>query len=806
MVEKNLYRGFSKFVIAVIIIFSVSGVVYAEDGDIYNASNTNLGGIGNILLHNKSDIFNMIRNMSKYGYEVNNKIYNASEANDQFAKNPNETVIAVQKAIKANLIPKGDVPDTSTPISIGVVPDISSSSFGYDIATEIANPKYKGRLAGTDAYKASADYVSNAFQKLNLVPSGDNGSYLQKYSMNIAEYTSIPTLNIKDTELTFLKDFKLHGNTSSGTISSNETVFVGNGYDEDYSGISVTGKTVLLVGDTLSNKPMGILDRASLAKTNGASSVLIIPNAYMGINTFEKPIKYEGVSFPIFYITKDASKTYLGIDTSSATIGTTSNAKIKGNIALTKTSGASSYNVMGMVKGVDQSKTIVISASLDGFGSLPDGRTANGASTNAAAIGDICDLAKYYVNAKPECNILFVAFGSQAELMEGSKYFVNNYSNINNVIANIDVYDIGNPASGNMIFNCIDKNYIALHDAASKSGEYLLDTPSEVNYPFGNNYQFFTKNIPSMFIRYGGTTDSLNDNNIQIDAMTKVKTNIINIVTNLVPKQVVVDPSQPTKEYVASIDETMNVLESKYVKLYYEDNYEVAAKAAISGMDEIYDTVLWWNYNPAMPTEKYKVYCVDEWDEGWEVTNRLDKKGTGEQGGGYQSFTDYSMSIVRLTEETQSNSIFGTFAHEFNHTAANHTSVANNTFADGDNQEISGHLYAFSIGMNLNGNLKPYYIEAVSDLAPGKDPLTVDWSEFTANNHMTLTTPIQWTMHCDKLASVEYYIWKTYGKEVCRDIQYQFYNDPRPSVQSVLESKLNKDFDTIIKEWYAFYQ
>ncbi|MBU3097677.1 MULTISPECIES: Ig-like domain-containing protein [Clostridium] len=721
------------------------------------------------------------------------------------------TLIMVDGVVNTNKIyvtTKLTVEDKTTPaISIGAVPDITSSSFGYNVATEIANSKYKGRLAGTEGYTASANYVSNVFQSLGLTASGDNNTYLQRYGMNIAEYASIPTLNIKGTELTFLKDFKLHGNTGSGIINSNETVFVGNGYEENYLGLSVTGKTVLFLGDILPNKPLGVLDRAVIAKAKGAASVLIIPNMYMPIYTFEKPIKYEGVSFPVFYLSKDASSTYLEINTSSASIGDISSVKVEGNIDLTKTAGADSYNVLGMIKGNDQSKTIVVSASLDGYGSLPDGRTANGASTNAAAVGDLCDLAKYYTTTKPECNILFAAFGSQAELMEGSQYFVNNYSDISNVIANIDVYDIGNPESNTTVFNAIDKNYTALHNAVSKSGEYVFDLPSEVNYPFGNNYQFFKKNIPSMFIRYGDNLDSLNDNNIQIDAMAKVKTNIINIITNLVPKQVVIDPSQPVKEYVASIDETLNVVETKYAKVYYEDSFPQSEVDKLTkDADAIFINTLWWNFNTIVPTEKVKVYCVDGWEEGPLVINRTDKIGTGEKSGGYQSFKDYSLSIVRNSENTQGGNydLVGTFAHELNHVIANHTLTAHDSDSDTDNQEISGHVYAFATG--INADLKSYFKATVPQLAVGTDVSKLDWSEFTADNNKNLTTSAQWQAHYDKLASVEYYIWKTYGKEICREIQYEFYNSPRPSVQSVLESKLGKDFNTILKEWYVFYQ
>jgi hypothetical protein len=564
------------------------------------------------------------------------------------------------------------------------------------------------------------------------------------------------------------------------------------------------------LGDVKANKSVGVLDRAIIAKNKGAISVLIIPNKYMPINTLEKPLKYDNSNIPIYYITREVSKNNIGINVDSAVIGSGSKVKVKGNINVTRTANKKSYNVLGMVYGLDQTKMVVISASLDGYGSLPDGRTANGASTNAAPVGALCDLAKYYASgATPEYNILFAVFGSQAELREGSKYFLNNYSGIKNVIADIDMYDIGNPGNYNAIFNSVDKNYTALHDAVSKVGGTMIDTGSDINYPFGNNYEFFTKKIPSMFIRYGENLDSLNDNIVKADAINKVKDHITKIISNLLPDNqdnVVFDSSKVKREYVASIDETLNVFETKHTKIYFEDNFTEAVKQAVAKLDSIYESDMWWNNNPKLPNEKIKIYCVNEWDEGWEVTNRTDKKGTGEQSGGYQSFTDYSISIVRLDVQTSANEIYGTFAHEFNHVCANYNITAHGADSDTDNQEISGHVYAFTVGMNLNESLKPFYKQSVAELNPGTDLSKIDWSEYTGNNNSKLTNSVQWNNHYNRLASVEYYIWETYGAEVCRDIQYEFYLNPRPSVQSVLEKKLKKDFNNIIKEWYNFYQ
>ncbi|MFT5871809.1 MAG: hypothetical protein ACI8WT_000733 [Clostridium sp.] len=121
MTNKKLYMGLSKFAISVMIAISISGTVYAKDGDIYNTDNSNLGGIGDILLHNKSAIFNLIKNINTYGYEVDNKLYSASQVNEQFNKNPGATAFIIHASIKTALTPKCTAPGTVASVSaIGV--------------------------------------------------------------------------------------------------------------------------------------------------------------------------------------------------------------------------------------------------------------------------------------------------------------------------------------------------------------------------------------------------------------------------------------------------------------------------------------------------------------------------------------------------------------------------------------------------------------------------------------------------------------------------------------------------------------
>ncbi|AWI03105.1 M28 family peptidase [Clostridium drakei] len=705
------------------------------------------------------------------------------------------------------------VAKSETPINIGSAPDksLSDQQYAYEVTKELSENKYQGRLVGTNGYKASADYIASVFSSLGLNTVDNN--YLESYPASIAQLNSMPTIKINNKTLTMFTDYKLHGNTPSANINSNQIVFVGNGYSEDYN-VDVKGKIVLFKADVKTGNSMGVLDRVNIAAQKGAITALMIPSQYMPITTAEKPLKYEQGSIPCIYITRDVSSNTIGLNVDSSNLGTFKTATVQMTIDVNRNK-VNGYNVLGMIKGKDTTKTIVISASLDGYGSLPNGRVFPGASADASGVGTIAAVAKYFSTNQPNYNVLFAAFGSQTAQREGSIYFVNNYSNIKNVIADIDIYDVGN--SNGMLFNAVKKEFTDLHDTIAKQpGIHLTDTGADANYPFGNSYDFASKDIPSAFVRFGETSDSLKDtiSTIDINKLGTVINEIKNVITQYPYSGTSTTPDTPSDtpikfdsskvghELVPSTNKTLNTYETKYTKIYYTDNFAGSVQAAINDsdkVDKVYEDTLWWNKYPTLPNEKLKIYCVNQWDDGWIVTNRMDKKGTGEKGGGYQSFTDFSLSVVRLDTEgaDKEDDFCSTIAHEFNHVCAIHNPVSFNTDSDMQNQEVSGHVYAFG-GPSMKWNYKR--------LVPGTTNKAVYtnlsyWDEFNGGK---ITD--QYETLYNKLATIEVYIWAKYGQEKCRDFQFDFYDGPQVTLDDTVKKELNIPLQQLLDDCYNWYQ
>ncbi|MFT5871816.1 MAG: hypothetical protein ACI8WT_000740 [Clostridium sp.] len=181
MINKKLCSRLLTVAIVAIISVSVSRVTYAIDGDIYKSDNTKLGSMGNVLLHNRSAIFDLIRHLNTYTYEVDNKLYNAADVNEQFNKNPGATVETVQDVVKTILTSKGDVPvvstfknlkyvhiydsmtvDKGTPLENINLPTTTElelddeTTINASITFDSGNPIYDGNTPGTYEFKCTA--------------------------------------------------------------------------------------------------------------------------------------------------------------------------------------------------------------------------------------------------------------------------------------------------------------------------------------------------------------------------------------------------------------------------------------------------------------------------------------------------------------------------------------------------------------------------------------------------------------------------------------------------------------------------
>jgi hypothetical protein len=116
-----------------------------------------------------------------------------------------------------------------------------------------------------------------------------------------------------------------------------------------------------------------------------------------------------------------------------------------------------SYNVIGEMKGYDESKTIILSCLYDGWWSQS---TADSAIGMAMVLG----IAKYFIEAgiTPKYTIKFIGFSGEEYDMRGAKYYKATHPN-ETILAVIDLNQLGfTQETPRLTLNFVTNNYVFL--------------------------------------------------------------------------------------------------------------------------------------------------------------------------------------------------------------------------------------------------------------------------------------------------------------------------------------------------------
>jgi len=349
----------------------------------------------------------------------------------------------------------------------------------------IASDEFGGRAPGSEGEELTVNYIANEFKKLGVAP-GNGNSYFQDVPLTSVEAMNKPSLifsNGKNDDLTMTYSNEqvvwTRKQRDSVEINNSEVIFVGYGINapernwNDYDGIDVTGKTVVM----LVNDPGYATQDSALFNGNamtyygrwdykfeeaarqGAAAAIIIhdtkPAAY-GWSTVSS--SWTGPQFDMVradkgselvsieaWITIDSAKALFsksGLDLSAQYIA----AKTPGFKAVplnltasikieNKTTTINSRNVAGYIKGSESPDEVFIyMAHWDHLGTDPvlqeksgDG-IYNGALDNATGTAGLIELAKAYTSLpeKPKRSVLFLSVTAEEQGLLGSAYYASN--------------------------------------------------------------------------------------------------------------------------------------------------------------------------------------------------------------------------------------------------------------------------------------------------------------------------------------------------------------------------------------------
>ncbi len=370
-------------------------------------------------------------------------------------------------------------------IAIAYIPSISEKKLSDRAEAIKANVVFlssddlEGRLPGTPGNQKAADYILNQFRMIGLLPI--NGVSTQEFKINnkikVTEKTNVTFTKIVEKaglppEMWTKADRKWNPGTDYYPVSisenatvSGEVAFVGYGISakelsyDDYEGIDVKGKIVIIFSDSLDGKPhqakfenyANLKYKASNARDHGAIGVIFIKRLSDSANVFYR-LKIERISGNSGMVAIQANRTELAkffpkdknlypIEMEMLKSGKPKSFVLP-STKLTMTvdlefEQASVNNIIGEVKGTDPAladEYIVIGAHYDHIGggefnSNYKGKTPqihNGADDNASGTSALIELARKIKLNPLNRNVVFVAFNCEEMGVLGSSYFVKN--------------------------------------------------------------------------------------------------------------------------------------------------------------------------------------------------------------------------------------------------------------------------------------------------------------------------------------------------------------------------------------------
>ncbi|MBB3697605.1 M20/M25/M40 family metallo-hydrolase [Flammeovirga yaeyamensis] len=365
-----------------------------------------------------------------------------------------------------------------------------------EIVDTLASNQLRGRLAGSEGERLTTEYIKNEFEKLGLVPAGEDGTYFQNIKKFAVEGISESLLinkeavksnqffidtdveewaskKKKEFSVVTLKESENFNDKRKELMKSNQPTFVW-----------VQGDMNLIAMKKLKNK---LSNKEYLEEIDGARKIVWVEDIPASREKFKK------LSF-------------------------TFQQKIH-NIVM--------RNVMARLEGSGPraKETIMIGAHHDHIGILEpiqNDSIANGADDNASGVSAVLQLAEYFAKRRMKYprSILFVTFTAEEMGLVGSEYMASQMSDeeLKNIKAMINFEMIGKPS-----VNGKRKAYMTGYDQ-STLGKQLAQTvlKDRINFKiFADPYEdmdlYFISDNAS-FVKRGVIAHTISSTDIDFDS------------------------------------------------------------------------------------------------------------------------------------------------------------------------------------------------------------------------------------------------------------------------------------------------
>lgn len=423
----------------------------------------------------------------------------------------------------------------------------------------LASDELQGRGAGTDGLRLAEEYIVKQFEAAGLQPAGENGSYLQPFTVTTGatmgdDNNLVVVSQAGEERLEPGKDY-LPLNFSASGAASGGVVFAGYGvtasehnYD-DYFHLPVEGKIVIVMRyepPSFSEEQSGrrrdrryshhahLASKAINARNHGAKAVILVNG---GADDEDELLKFGSVAGP-----DDAGILMVQATNAAAEKWFAAAGKSLGDLqkAINEKNRAQSYvfpdsltisldveierqqatvhNVLGYLPG-ETDEYILVGAHHDhlGFGDQSSlapsqiGEVHAGADDNASGTAGVIELAKVFsrrVEKLPR-GILFMTFGGEEIGLLGSAHWVDHPTRpIEKAAAMINMDMIGRMRDSKVYVGGVGtgSTFKALLEQAEKQHGLSIDYSKET-HSSSDHTSFASKQIPVLFFFSGLHSD-----------------------------------------------------------------------------------------------------------------------------------------------------------------------------------------------------------------------------------------------------------------------------------------------------------
>ena len=403
----------------------------------------------------------------------------------------------------------------------------------------VAGPEFEGRETGTEGQRKAAAYIENHFRSLGLQP-GNKASY-QLYYPIFQDSLADAGIDVNGQRFYFNEDLAVNmpANHSETTYTS-EVVFAGYGVSDslrdDYKGLDVKGKLVLLLGGLPKESKgpaarSGFYYKQEVARSKGAAAVLIITQGFPRKSYGGKGSMYLNAYKPqvlpnAFYVSEKIGKAILGEDFERAQTGKLQPRTYKADCIVRfykHINTIQSSDVLGYLEGTDlKDQLLVISAHYDHLGKR-DSVIYYGADDDGSGTVSVLELAEAFAKAKaagngPRRSILFLANSGEEKGLWGSEYYSEHPAYpLDKTTADLNIDMIGRSDPNRKKGDSTNYVYVVGDDKLSSDlkpiseGQNKQYTKLELDYKFNDpsdperiyyrsdHYNFARKGVPIIF-------------------------------------------------------------------------------------------------------------------------------------------------------------------------------------------------------------------------------------------------------------------------------------------------------------------